>query len=235
MKLRFVKRQKEVGEIESFYFTSDDLKVWQPGQYINLTMPDVPPAVAERLFSVSSAPFEEHIRITTVIGPSLFKQRMNILKSGEIIEADQLGGDFTWQVPSTVISSLSRDLINEPQRLFLAGGIGISAFRSIILERFHQNKSLNTTLLYAGKPERRPFLGEIEKVASSDKTFKKIDFIDERLTPEWIIQNIKNLDQHLIYIAGSQQFVETLGDGLVAHGIPRQQIKYDWFDNYTGV
>lgn len=235
MRLQFIKRQKEVGEIESFFFTSDDLRDWQPGQYINVTMPDVPPAVADRLFSISSAPFENHVKITTVIGPSLFKQRMNTLQIGEVIEADQLGGDFTWAVPPAVISSLSRDLPSQPRRLFLAGGIGISAFRPIIRDRFHQNKPLNTTLLYVGKPERRPFIDEIEEVEVKDSTFNKIDFIQERLTPDWIIKNIQNLNQHLVYIAGSQQFVETLGEGLMTYGLPRHHIQYDWFDNYTGV
>lgn len=222
MKLVYLDRQNEVGQIESLFFRSDDLKSWQAGQYINLTMPDVPPAMADRLFSIASAPFEGVIQITTVIGPSDFKQRMNKLKKDEIIEADQLGGDFIWQ--------------EEPiKKLFIAGGIGISAFRPIILERAHKGLSLNTRLLYAGKPERRPFISEIQEAANNDSTFKTIDFINDRLTIDSLIKAVPDYEDRLIYLAGSQEFVEGLGEDLMAKGLRRERIKYDWFDNYKGV
>lgn len=222
MKLVYLDRKNEVGQIESFFFKSDDLKSWQAGQYINLTMSDVPPAIADRLFSIASAPFEDVIRITTVIGPSDFKQRMAKLKAGEIVEADQLGGDFVWQDEPT-------------KKLFIAGGIGISAFRPIILERAHKGLTLNTRLLYAGKPERRPFISEIQKVANQDDTFKVTDFINDRLTIDSLIKAVPDYEGRLIYLAGSQEFVEGLGEGLMARGLPRERIKYDWFDNYKGV
>ncbi len=220
MKLVFERHQHEVGNIVSFFFRSNDLKTWLPGQYLNLTMPGVPPSVADRLFTITSAPYEGIIQITTVIGPSDFKQKLNSLQPGDEIEADQLGGDFVW--------------INDGQpKLFLAGGIGIPPFISIIRDNLHKKISLSATLLYAGKSDRRAFVSELVAAAQTDPTLRLQQYINKRLTVEEISRQVPDLNERLIYLAGSQDFVEALGEGLLKRGISRSQLKYDWFDGFS--
>lgn len=232
MKLEFVRRQHEIGEVHSFFFNPLIAVNWQAGQYLNLTMPNVPPVFADRLFTIASAPYEGFIQITTIIGPSPFKQKLNSLQPGDIVEADQVGGDFIWELPERVISSLPKNLAKNPKRLFIAGGIGITPYISIIRDRLHSNDFLNATLLYAGKPDGRPFVEELE-IASKQSELTVRDYTSTRLTLEQLLKDFPDIKDYVVYLAGSQKFSETLGEGLITNGFPRAQIKYDYFDGYT--
>jgi len=220
--MRLILREKrhELGEIYSFVFQPTEAFSWIAGQYINLTMPDIPPSAADRLFTIASAPFEKYLLITTLLGTSPFKQRMKQLKLGEEIEADQLGGDFIWQDDGR-------------EKLYLAGGIGVTTYRPILLDRLHQNLPNQATLLYAGKEGRRPFVAELRSIANKDHSLVIKDYIDERLTVEVIFRDVPDASARTIYLSGSQLFAESLGEGLMQRGIPRPQIKYDWFDGYV--
>lgn len=222
MKLVLKKKLNEVGEVISFIFESQDLTNWQAGQYINLTMPEVPPAIADRLFTIASAPHEGEVRITTYIGKSLFKQRMNQLQPGDEIEADQLGGDFVW-------------LDDGREKLYVAGGIGVTTFRSIILDQIHKNIPNNATLLYAGKNNRRPFVTELRQAANQDPSLTIEDYVETRLTLDRLISDVPDVFERTVYLAGSQKFSELIGEGLIEKGINRSQIKYDYFDGYEDI
>lgn len=219
MKLRLKKRYIELGEIHSFIFEPLEPLVWQAGQYINITMPDLPPVAADRLFTIASAPFEKDVLITTILGSSPYKQRMAQLETGDVVAADQLGGDFLWQDDGR-------------EKLYLAGGIGVTTFRSIILDRIHNNLPNSAIMLYAGKAGRRPFVDELRNLASQDTTLEIKDYVEIRLTLEQLLKDIPDVLERTVYLAGSQLFSETLGEGLIAKGISRSQIKYDYFDGY---
>lgn len=227
MTLKFVKKQNEVGDVWSFFFEPLEPVYFVAGQYLNLTMPEVPPAVSDRLFTIASAPYEPLLQFTTIIGPSLFKQKLHSLKTGDEVEADQLGGDFTWDA---VPSALSNGGV---KRLFIAGGIGITPYLSIIRDRLHKQQPINAALLYAGKNEKRPFVDELNQAMKIDPTLKIIEYSETRLTLEQLKKDVTNVENLVVYLAGSQAFSEALGEGLVAYGLPRQQIKYDYFDGYV--
>lgn len=231
MILKFSHRQQEVGNIHSFFFIPEELLSWEAGQYLNLTMPDLPPVASDRLFTIASAPYEGFIQITTVVSESTYKKRMDILKTGDLVEADQLGGDFTWHIPAHIEQQLPKSY----KRLFIAGGIGVTPYISIIRDRLHNNKSLEVTLLYAGKDKNRPFLNELEDCARSHPQLQLLHYNNERLTLERLMKDIADLQKHVIYLAGSQAFSEQLGEGLITRGFPRTQIKYDYFDGYTSL
>ena len=220
MKLKLIKKQYETGNIWSFFFEPLDRIEWRAGQYLNLTMPDVPPVFSDRLFTISSAPHEKSVRITTFIGKSPYKQKLELLALGTEVEADQIGGDFYW--------------LDEPEKkLYLAGGLGITPFRSIIVDRFYTSLPQGTVLMWSGRPEQCPFDEELTAIAARSKDIS-IHRYEVHLTPEKIIEEVPDIAERLIYLAGSQGFVEGLGEGLMSHSIPRSQIKYDWFDGYTG-
>lgn len=235
MKLRLEKRQNEVGEVESFIFSSPDLTDWIPGQYINITMPDVAPVFADRLFTITSAPHEKYIQITTYLGDSPFKQKLATLKVGDVIEADQLGGDFLYDIPAYILEDYPAEIKADVKRLFIAGGIGVTPYISIIRDHLHRNIPINATLVYAGKDHRRPFLSELEAATQKDPTLKLLHYNTERLTLEKLKNDIPNIQTYIVYLAGSQIFSETIGEGLVANGHPRNQIKYDYFDGYVDI
>lgn len=219
MKTRFLKSELEVGEVYSYYFTMPADFAWEAGQYLNYTLPGLPPSNAERLFTIASAPHEKILRVTTIAGISDFKEKLRLLEPGDQVEIDQLGGDFVWQDDGR-------------QKLYLAGGIGVTPFRSIVLDRHYNDLNNEAILMYAGRPDHRPFLDELTEVEASDVTFKKLDYQDKRITLEEIVKAVADYKERTIYIAGPQPFVEGLGDSLFEDGAAREQIKYDWFDGY---
>lgn len=230
MKLSFVKKQHEVGEVWSYFFEPHDVPAWQAGQYVNLTMPDIAPVFADRIFTIASAPHEPLLQFATILTPSPFKKKLNSLNPGDEIEVDQLGGDFTWDAtPST----LSNDGV--VRRLFIAGGIGITPYLSIIRDKLHKNEPINATLLYAGKHERRPFINELHQATKTDPTLKLNEYSDVKLTLKQLKKDIPDIKNYIVYLAGSQKFSETIGEGLVGTGFPRDQIKYDYFDGYIDI
>ncbi len=280
VKLTYVRKQHEVGEVYSFFFQPSEPVLFSAGQYLNLTMPDVPPAVSDRLFTIASAPYEPLLQFTTIIGPSHFKQKLTLLQLGDVIEADQLGGDFIYDLPDRVISTTSSVISTTPsvisteversifentsrsldrprpsdrahclsdkkarqngqvemtKRLFIAGGIGITPYLSIIRDRLHNKQPINAILLYAGKNEKRPFVEELHQAIKIDPTLNLKEYSDTRLTLQQLKKDVPNVEQYIVYLAGSQAFSEALGEGLVAGGFPRQQIKYDYFDGYVDI
>lgn len=233
MKLVFVRKQHEVGEIYSYFFQPKERLDFTAGQYMNLTMPDVPPANADRLMSITSAPHEELLQFTTFVTPSAFKQKMHALQPGEEIEADQLGGDFTYEI-TDIILKLFHDPVNI-KRLFIAGGIGITPYISMIRDHLHNQLPMCTTLLYAGKNEKRPFLKELQTATEADHSLVLREYSDQRLTLEQLKKDIPDIRSYVVYLAGSQKFSEAIGEGLIQSGMPRQQIKYDYFDGYIDI
>src|SRR5882672_8840051 len=69
---------------------------------------------------------------------STFKKTLRALKPGDSIEVSDLDGDFIVSNP-------------RKQYVFIAGGIGITPFRSILKQAEHEGKQLRVTLLYANR------------------------------------------------------------------------------------
>lgn len=232
MRLDFVKKQRETGEIWSYFFKPHSMPGWRAGQYLNLTMPGVAPVFADRILTIASAPHEPLLQFTTILTPSPFKQKLDSLQPGDEIEADQLGGDFTYDLPIAVIPA---EAGIQTKRLFIAGGIGVTPYFSIIRDRLHTKQPLNTQLLYAGKDGKRPFIDELHAAARQDPTLQIKEYVHICLTLRQLLNDVPDIEHHIVYLAGSQTFSETLGEGLIKQGFPRSQIKYDYFDGYIDI
>lgn len=111
--------------IYEFAFSHPNKFAFIPGQYLEWTLPH-PKSDSRgvrRYFTISSSPNEDNIKLGVKIMPdkvSTFKKALLNLKLGEKMSADQLAGDFT-------IPKNSNDKL-----IFIAGGIGVTPFRSII-------------------------------------------------------------------------------------------------------
>ena len=103
----------------------------------------------ERFFSIASAPHEKHVMVTTRFAPksSSFKKALRNLRPGDAIEAHDLEGDF-------VVDDAEKTFV------FIAGGIGITPFRAILLDLDYNKKPLNVQLLYANRDNDFPYRKE---------------------------------------------------------------------------
>jgi ferredoxin-NADP reductase len=225
MKLRLLDRIKEASDCYSFLFEKPSNFSFIPGQFLIYTIKNEihDDRGEERYFTISSAPFEKEIRLTTRIfeTPSTFKEDLMNLKEYEDIEVKGPEGDFFFD--STF-----------ENHLFVSGGIGITPFRSILLDLQNKNKEPNIKLYYANKNIEIVFQNELEEL--NNQNFLIEYFIAENtLTPEKIYKDFKVINNCAVYLSGPEPMVESFSTELIKLGIPEKNIKRDYFPGYKNI
>ncbi len=217
--LKLLSSHDEVGDVRTFVFDANGL-VWLAGQSQGYILPQAGDSEAEnqRWFTIASAPSEKVIHIATRVSSSTFKQTLNTLKPGDSIQSYDLGGDFTWEEVSDVSVVL------------VAGGIGITPFRSMLVERASQGKPLNATVLYFNRTDAVPFRVELEALAAIHPELHLHIIIGQHISAETILASEPQAQQRTVYISGPEAMVESVGTALRNYGI---SIKQDWFPGYT--
>ena len=216
--------KQETGDTVSFVFTPGKPLRWKAGQYLHYTLnhPHPDNRGVERYFSIASAPHEKNVMVTTRFAPkgSSFKKALKKLKPGDTIEADGLGGDF-------VADHRRKKFV------FIAGGIGITPFRAILLDLHHHGKALNVQLLYANRGEDFPYRKDLEALRKRHREFR-IDYIvsPNRLDEKSISRLVPDLQEPLIYVSGPEPMVEAIDKILKKAGVPKKRIKNDFFPGY---
>ena len=225
MKLTFKEKVEKQGNVTRFVFTPVEPTSWQPGQYVHYTLPhdNADDRGDERWFTISSAPFEGDIWITTRINDpgSTFKQRLQSLKPGETIETDAPEGDFT-------LDDLTREYI------FVAGGIGITPFRSILNQLHHDGKEVRIALLYANRDEASiAFKDELEAISQAHPGFTITYFMGEHHIDEAALNAAAaELNDPIYYVSGPEPMVEAFEATLIQMGVDEAHAKFDYFPGY---
>ena len=135
--LQFVSREELAPDIFSFTFTSPTPLAWIAGQSIRLELSGFY-GPEERRFTIASPPSEQQIVITTRISRSTFKQALLALQPGNEVKGYDIRGDFVWQE-------------GMQPKIFLASGIAVTPFHSILAERVRQGLTIPATLLHASR------------------------------------------------------------------------------------
>jgi ferredoxin-NADP reductase len=223
VKLQLISKKPEVPGVYSFVFKPDKPISWVPGQYMHYVLPH-PSADnrgIERWFTISAAPFEENLRITTrfaVDKGSSFKKALPTLDVGSELEADGPEGDFT----------LERDDVHH---ILIAGGIGITPYRSMLAQLNHDNEDTNIDLLYTNQDENLVFGNELAKITANLKSFHVHPFIGRRLAPSDFKKYVDEPDS-IFYLSGPEPLVENYEGVLQKMGVAKERIKTDFFPGY---
>ncbi len=227
MYLQLLEKRQELEGVTSFFFEPESPIEWQAGQYIHYVLHHLPTddRGSDRWFTNSAAPFEKNVRITTRFATdkgSSFKKALDGIKIGKWIEISVVEGDFTLEDP-------------EREYVFLAGGIGVTPYRSIITQLAHDKKPINITLLYANRDENIVFKDELEKIAKDNPNFKihyiiSPEHIDEAKVKEFV----PDIKKPIFYVSGPEPMVDSLSEMLEKMGIPKDNIKQDSFPGYPG-
>lgn len=216
MTLYFEAKKQEVGHIFSFYFKPAEPLDWIAGQSIKLELP-VEFGSQERRFTVSSAPYEMVIRITTKASNSEFKQALMTLNQGDRVQAHSIDGEFIWQETST-------------PKVLAASGVGITPFRAMLKQRDFENKPLEAMLLYANHSDEFLFASTLKELSAKHPAFSVVWLPSQRLNAQIISQYI----QDKVYVSGPSAMVDDISQELLKMGITQQQLKRDWFTGRRG-
>jgi len=225
MWLQLIEKKQETKDVTTFVFKPSDPLTWKPGQYLHYLLHHEPTddRGSDRWFTVSSAPYTGLPSITTRFTPekgSSFKKALAELKVDGYIEITGVEGDFT-------VEDAAQEYV------FIAGGIGITPFHSILAEASHAGTRLKATLLYGNRDTDVPFKAELDAFAKENPNLV-IHYITmpERIDADAIKKFVPDLQKPLFYISGPEPMVKSLAEVAAGLGIPKEHIKLDDFPGY---
>lgn len=207
---------------------------FKPGQYMFITLtklsyPD--DRGGRRQFSIVNSPNKSNIlTMTTRLSDSGFKKTLNELSIGSEVEIGPLAGVFT----------LPEDQ-NKPL-VFIAGGIGITPFMSMLSYVKETKKPYHLTLIYSNRNrESTAYFQEIQLLANQIPNFKLILTMTD--DPNWTGENRKidanfikeyfpNLNDNLYMVVGPPVMVDAVEKSLIEAGVKDENIKKENFTGY---
>lgn len=226
--LHLRRKEKIDTNIYNFWFEPEHAVVYAPGQFLEYTLPHAKSDSrgVRRFFTIASSPVEKNILISTRIQDekaSSFKKALLALEPGDEIVASNLEGNFV--LPENIQKKLA----------FIAGGIGITPFRSMAKHIVANKLYRDIILLYSNRRKEDVVFEEIFDNAK-EYGFKAIYVNTESegyIKAERIKSEIPDaLDRHF-YVSGPEPMVEAFEDMLYQIGLPKKQVKRDYFPGYA--
>ncbi|NYF26073.1 FAD-dependent oxidoreductase [Sporosarcina sp. JAI121] len=220
--LLFLESNKESEDVYSFLFEKEKDLTWKAGQHGLFTITHKKIKSPIRPFTIASAPSENMVRLTMRISdqPSDFKKAMLELKQGMHVKMSGPVGGFY--------------LKDNSPSLLIAGGIGITPFRSIVkqVEAEENGQDNKIHLLYLDSNRSFIFKDELDGIA--DNTSVEVTYLDSRDELHQEIDKFTNLylNSGKYYIAGPKSMVDAMSTYLLNNNIPKRNIKKDAFSGY---
>ena len=236
-RVKLLKREEVAEGTMSFYFEKPADFQFKPGQYLDCSLIDPPQTDAEgniRTFSIASAPAESDLMVATRMRDTAFKRVLKGMPLGSHLNIDGPLGSFTMH------SNVSRAAV------FLAGGIGITPFRSMIVNATRERLAHRLVLLYSNRrPEDAAFLEELQKIGSENRNCRVIcvmtaikkskrlwdgetGYIDKAM----LARSVHDVEAPIYYVAGPPMMVTAMKDVLTGAGVNEDDIRAEDFGGY---
>src|SRR2546422_532828 len=221
----------------AFHFEKPPGFDFNPGQSADLTLLNPPETDSEgnvRTFSIASAPFENQLMFATRMRDTAFKGSLKKVPLGTDLKIDSPMGSFTLHKNSA------------KPAVFLAGGIGITPFLSIVRQADHDRLPHKLHLFYSNRrPEDAPFLDVLQMLEKTNPNFRLVCTMTEMskskkewkgetglINQEMLSGHLTNLQGPIYYIAGPPAMVAGLRKMLVTANIDEDDIRTEDFAGY---
>lgn len=220
--LTFKEKIQESDQVYTFVFDKVNIAGWKAGQYGLISIAHKKMKNGTKPFSLASAPNENDIRITTVIGsePSEFKKALLELEPGMKVSMSGPLGPFYLKGSSPVV--------------LIAAGIGITPIRSMVkqLEAEGTGASRPIQLLYVDS--QRPHLFRDELDGISGAISMNVNYLNAR---DELYQELEKLSaagsgDKQYYIAGPKSMVDEIVSYLQNKKVSKKNITKDAFFGY---
>lgn len=211
--------------------------VFKPGQFIEITLLNPPETDAEgnsRAFSIASTPRDDFLLVATRLRESAFKRVLSHVPRGTQVKINGPFGDLR--------------LHNDSSRaaVMLCGGIGITPFRSIILNAIQTKLPHRIFLFYSNRrPEDAPFLKEMQTLEKQNSNFKLIgcmteieksrrswDGETEKINRKMLEKYLGGLPSAIYYVTGPPGFVAGMRAMLAESGVDDDNVRTEEFSGY---
>ena len=221
-------------DVYEFVFSPGRKFAYEPGQYMEWTLGhnEVDSRGNRRYFTLASAPTEHFLKLGVKISDrsSTFKRQLLSMDREHQIFASQLAGDFV--LPK-----------NQKQKcVFIAGGIGITPFRSMIKYLLDTRQRRPITIFYANRNAGEIVYKDIFDRAEKELGIKTIYTLTDahslpadwkgqigRIKPEWIQKLVPRYQTCLFYLSGPVGMIQSFTDTLHQLGVKDSRIKTDYF------
>lgn len=176
-------------------------------------------------FTLASAPLEEKLLIVTRVRESEFKQNLLSLDIGDEVELTGPWGNFILPDPLP------------PQLVFLAGGLGVNVFRSMLVQNHFSHDKV---LLFVSARDKGSlvFHDELQRMVS----LTYVPTLTGNIPGNWHGERGRitagpiskySLDKNaLVYIVGPTGFVHGMLKEFDLLGFPFEQIRVEHFSGY---
>lgn len=231
------KREEICEGTMAFHFAKPADFQFRAGQSVDLTLLNPPETDAEgntRAFSLASAPFDTDLMIATRMRDTAFKRVLRNAAPGLEIKIEGPSGSFV----------LHRKA--EKPAVFLAGGIGITPFLSIIRQATEDKAPHQLYLFYSNRrPEDAAFLDPLMEAAKQNPNFHLIATMTEmdKSRREWkgetgfinkdmLAKHLPGLQGPIYYLAGPPAMVAAMRRMLMEAGVDEDDIRTEEFSGY---
>ncbi|MEP7189944.1 MAG: RnfABCDGE type electron transport complex subunit D, partial [Roseiflexaceae bacterium] len=232
--LRLKEKVQLAPDIYDFIFVPTRKFAFAPGQYMEWTLGHNQPDSRgnRRYFTLASSPTEDTLRLGVKFyqHSSSFKSALLAMDQQSEIVAAQVAGDFV--------------LPNDPRQkcVFIAGGIGITPFRSMITYLLDTHQQRPIIMFYANKTASDIVYKDIFDRAQRELGIKTIYTITDKrqllptrnvqvgyLSPQLIKDEVPDYLDCTFYISGPPAMVDSFKAALRQIHVKNSQIKTDFF------
>jgi ferredoxin-NADP reductase len=234
---RLLSRHEVAEGTMAFRFERPSNWTFKAGQYLDMTLLDPPETDSEgdvRSFSIASGPHEETLMVATRMRDTAFKRLLRTMPLGTAVKIEGPSGDLTFPESFTRAS------------VFLAGGIGITPFRSMICLAAAERLPHQIFLFYSNRrPEDAPLLAELESLERDNPKYKLIASMTEMakshrswsgetgfINQEMLGRYLKGVASPIYYVAGPPAMVKGLHEMLNKAGMNDDDIRAEEFAGY---
>jgi ferredoxin-NADP reductase len=220
-----------------FYFAKPADFQFKAGQYMDITLVNPPETDAEgniRSLSIASAPEEEHLLFATRMRDTAFKRFLRNAAINAEVSMEGPMGSFTLHNNSS------------KPAVFLAGGIGITPFSSIVRHAAKARLPHHLYLFYSNRrPEDAAFMDVLSGLEKENPNFKFIPSMSEMqksaqkwngetgfINREMLSRYLSALQGPIYYIAGPPAMVTAMRQMLTGAGVDEDDIRTEEFAGY---
>ena len=221
----------------AFYFDKPEDFEFQAGQFFNFTLlsPDETDLEGNtRALSIASAPHDRNLMVAMRFRTTAFKRTLNSLP---------LGTELLLQGP---YGSMTLPRNTTRPAVLVAGGIGITPFRSLIRNAAESRSPRRLFLFYSVRvPEEAAFLDELREMEQCKMPYKFICTVTQpeksrmawrgetgRISIELLSKWIPDLSVPIYSIAGPPGMVTGVRRMLIGAGVAEEDIRAEEFCGY---
>ena len=227
---KLIDRERLGNGVAVFRFEKPEGFQFIAGQWCLLTVPAMgfeDDRGLRRPLSIASSPLEKHLLFATKLSESAFKRTMAEIEPGTAITLGSPMGALV--LPEQTTTPL----------VFLAGGIGITLFRSMCRYAADAKTGHAITLFYSSRsPEETPFLEELLRIPQQNERLAVVVTMTApedwtglrgRLDAQTIKEHCPVWEKAVYYVAGPPVMADAMKQTLATMNVPADRIKVELF------